>query len=72
MSHPCPTCSRTFTREIWLAEHLPRCGVDWSPRAISDDAAEHRAATDRSGLPHPRRHRGVTLADGAPERWEES
>ena len=31
---------------------------------------EHRAAADRSGLPQPPRHRGVTLPDGAPERWE--
>lgn len=32
--------------------------------------AEYHAAADRSGLPQPRRHRGVTLPDGAPERWE--
>lgn len=70
MSHPCPTCSRTFTRPIWLREHAATCGRDWSPRAMSDAAAEHHAAADRSGLPQPRRHRGVTLPDGAPERWE--
>ena len=34
-----------------------------------DGTGEH-AAADRSGLPQPPRHRGVTLPDGAPERWE--
>lgn len=44
----------------------------YAPAPEHDDLmrAEHHAAADRSGLPQPPRHRGVTLPDGAPERWE--
>lgn len=48
MSHPCPRCSRTFTRPIWLREHAATCGREWSPRGMSDTAAEHDPTLDES------------------------
>jgi len=65
----CRTCGRTFAALGFALDHEQTCGR--LPRATHPDAAEHHAAADRSGLPQPPRHRGVTLPDGAPERWEE-
>ena len=48
----------------------PRETTRETPERDSRDTAEYLAACESSGLPQKRRHRGVWLADGAPERWE--
>lgn len=68
MTAACRACGRTFAALGFTLDHEQTCG---RPAAtVHPDTAEHHAATDRSGLPQPPRHRGVTLPDGAPERWE--
>lgn len=63
----CPTCGGSGAVDTTPAgARHPALTSD----APCPDCREHRAAADRSGLPHPPRHRGVTLPDGAPERWE--
>ena len=52
--------------EELAAKYAPAPDTEHADRTT----AEFHAATDRTGLPQPPRHRGVTLPDNAPDAWE--